>query len=89
MRIDPLCESAGLTFSPHLGGNSPFGQHLAMALRGVGLLEYRIDPRESTHGGSVAPWPKWSVSKNGYVVPTDEPGFGLGIEESLSRPFPA
>lgn len=81
LRIYHLCESAGVSFSPHLGANSPFGQHLAMALPQVGRLEYRVGPSKGRSTVEVESLPGWCLPSGGYVRPLDEPGFGFGIKE--------
>ena len=82
IKICHLAEAHGLTVVPHASTNYPYGQHLAFAMPAVPWAE---------RSEGVAPpgvpleemvlLPGTPVIKNGYIIPSDEPGFGLDITQ--------
>jgi len=80
VRICHLAEAHGVSVITHAGMNYPYGQHLAMAMpaivwgeRSEGVAPPGVPLEEMiTLPGTVA-------IKNGYVRPTDAPGFGFEI----------
>ena len=85
VKIYIIGEAAGLTTIPHGGANSPFGQHFSFAMPESPMAEYWLgtDPGIPLEEGK--PWPGMAMPENGYVIPSDEPGFGLGINEDWIR----
>ena len=87
LRICAMAEAAGLTVILHGGGNDPYGLHLTYAMPNTPWIEYVIFsppgvPLEESCRVPLAP-----VPKDGYMKPTDEPGFGLKVEEEWLEPL--
>ena len=81
LRIARIAEVNGIQVIPHGGMNWPYGQHLVYATCGTTWGE-RSD-------GVAAPGvpledmvrlPGTAVIRNGYLVPNDQPGFGIEID---------
>lgn len=80
VRICHIAEAAGLSVITHGGMNYPYGQHLAYAMpaipwgeRSQGVSSPGVPLEEMT-------WlPGTAVIKDGYLVPSDAPGFGLEV----------
>ncbi|HEU5328767.1 MAG TPA: enolase C-terminal domain-like protein, partial [Thermomicrobiales bacterium] len=80
VRICHLAEAHGLTVIGHAGMNYPYGQHLAYAMPAIPMGE---------RSEGVAPpgvpleemvvLPGTVPIKDGYVKPTDAPGFGIEV----------
>ncbi len=78
VKICHLAEAHGLTVIPHASSNYPYGQHLAYAMAAVPWAE---------RSEGVAPpgvpleemvvLPGTPVIKDGYIVPSNAPGFGF------------
>lgn len=84
LRICHIAEGAGLEVIPHGGMNSPYGQHLAYAMPAISWGE--------RSGGVSAPGvplaemvvlPGTAVIEDGYLVPSDAPGFGIEVDRAV------
>ncbi len=82
VRICYMAEGASISVIPHGGMNWPYGQHLAFAMPAI--------PWGERSGGVSAPGvaleemvvlPGTKVIKNGSLIPSDAPGFGLEVDE--------
>lgn len=78
VKICHLAEAAGISVITHAGMNYPYGQHLAYALpaivwgeRSEGVSAPGVPLAEMTR------LPGTPAIKDGYLVPSDAPGFGL------------
>lgn len=80
VKICHIAEAAGISVITHGGMNYPYGQHLAFAMPAI--------PWGECSGGVSAPGvpmaeavqiPGTAVPKNGYLVPSDAPGFGIEL----------
>ena len=80
MKIAAIAESAGLEIAVHLGCNDAYGQHVCHALPGNRWAEMFFDtaPGESLMN-SYRATPGMALPVNGYLVPSDAPGFGIEI----------
>lgn len=80
-------EMAGVSVILHAGGNTVFGQHFSYATPNVPWCEFFVgsDPGITLENG----WrlPGQAVPKDGWLVPSDRPGFGLEINEEWLTPF--
>ena len=87
LRIVAAAEAAGLRVILHAGGNTPYGQHFTYAMPGMDWLETFVgtDPGVPVHEGSRLPGQ--AVPENGWLVPSDAPGFGLDVPEDCLEPF--
>ena len=81
VRICHLAEAAGLEVILHGGMNNPYGQHLSFAMPAITWGE--------RSGGVSAPGvplseavslPGTAVIEDGFLVPSDAPGFGLELD---------
>lgn len=87
VRICHLAEAHGLTVISHAGMNYPYGQHLALAMPAIPLGERSegVAPPGVPLEEMVA-LPGTVPIKDGYVRPTDAPGFGIEVtKEWLER----
>lgn len=82
VKICHIAEAAGISVITHAGMNYPFGQHLAYAMpavvwgeRSEGVSSPGVPLEE------MVKLPGTPVIKDGYLVPSDAPGFGLEIDE--------
>ena len=80
VKICHIAEAAGISVYPHASANYPFGQHLVYAMpaavwgeRSEGVSAPGVPLAEMTR------LPGTPAVKNGQVVPSDAPGFGLEI----------
>jgi L-rhamnonate dehydratase len=86
-KITAAADSAGVSVILHGGGNSIYGQHVSIASPSVPWLECFVStpigaPLEESWGV-----PGQAIPKDGYLVPSDAPGFGLEITEDAIVPF--
>lgn len=83
VKICHVAEANGLSVITHGGMNYPYGQHLAMAMpaitwgeRSEGVSAPGVPLEE------MVKLPGTAVIRDGYVTPSDAPGFGLEIDEA-------
>ncbi len=81
LRIYYIAEAAGIKTSPHGGANSAYGQHLLYALPECTLGEYAVATPVGVPLEEMRTIPGVPVAKDGTVVPSDAPGFGMEIPE--------
>jgi L-rhamnonate dehydratase len=86
-KIAAAADAAGLSVILHAGGNTVFGQHFSIATPSVPWCECFIgtDPGVPLEQG----WrqPGQALPKDGWLTPSDAPGFGLEIEAQWLYPF--
>ena len=87
VKIHTIAEAAGIVTIPHTGGGKAFGQHFAMAMPESPMAEYWMGSDPGVPLEEVRPIPGLSVPKDGYVVPSDAPGFGMEISEEWIVPW--
>jgi L-rhamnonate dehydratase len=83
VKICHIAEASGISVITHGGMNYPYGQHLAMAMPAVVWGER--SEGVSAPGVPLAEMvklPGTAVIQDGYVTPSDAPGFGLEIDEA-------
>ena len=80
IKISQMADAAGLTVILHGGGNSQYGLHLSYAMPNTPWAEHFIASPPGVPLEEGKP-PSASIPKDSYIVPNDEPGFGLGISE--------
>jgi L-rhamnonate dehydratase len=83
VRIGHIAEAFGQSMIAHAGMNYPFGQHLSFALPAVawGERSEGVSPPGVPLEEMVA-LPGTPVIRDGYLTPSDAPGFGLEIDEA-------
>lgn len=79
VKICHLAEAAGISVIPHAAMNSPFGQHICIAMPNVPCGEYFMGSPPGVPLEEVAPFAGMAVPKDGVLVPNDGPGFGLTL----------
>lgn len=87
IKIYHIAEAAGIKSSPHGGINSPFGQHFCYAMPDCTLSEFHMATPVGIPLEEVVSLPGMAMPKNGYVVPSDAPGFGLEIAATWITPW--
>ena len=81
-----LMEAAGLQVILHGGANNVFGQHFTCGTTNSPWIECFVGSAPGIPLREV--FPEWqSVPEDGFLVPSDAPGFGIEVEESDISPF--
>jgi len=83
LKICHMAENAGLSVIPHASMNNPYGQHLAFAMPGVpwGERSQGVSP-PGVPLDEMAMLPGTAVIKDGYLVPSTAPGFGIEVTKA-------
>jgi L-rhamnonate dehydratase len=86
VKVAHAAEAAGLQVMLHGGGNVRYGQHFTAATSNAQWAECFIGsdpgiPLEEAWGTAQA------VPVDGWITPSDGPGFGFEVPESAIRPF--
>ncbi len=79
LKIAHIAEGAGLSVIPHAGINTPYGQHFGMAVSNCPIGEYFVASAPGVPLQEVRLTPGMQTPLNGFVTPSNEPGFGLGL----------
>lgn len=86
-KIAGAAEAAGVNVILHAGGYTPFGQHFSYGVSSVRWLEAFVGSDPGIPLEEVRRLPGMAVPKDGWLVPSDAPGFGLEIQEAWLTPF--
>ena len=81
VKIYTIAEAAGIATIPHAGVGTPWGQHFAMAMPESPMAEFWMGSDPGVPLEEVCPIPGMPMPKDGYVVPSDAPGFGMEIKD--------
>jgi len=86
-KIASAADAAGINVILHGGGNTAFGQHFSYASPAVPWLEcfVRTPPGMPLEEGWALPGE--ARPRDGWLVPSAAPGFGLEIPETWFEPF--
>jgi len=87
IRIYHIAEAAGIKTCPHAGAGSAYGQHFCFAMPECPYGEYGVNAPVGVPLEEMPRIPGVPVPRNGYLVPSDAPGFGLEIEEDWIVPW--
>ena len=87
VKIYTIAEAAGIPTIPHTGAGNPFGQHFALAMPESPMAEYWMGSDPGVPLAEVCPVPGMAMPKDGYVVPSDAPGFGMEIKAEWIVPW--
>jgi L-rhamnonate dehydratase len=87
IKIAHAADAAGKKVILHTGGRSPYGQHFSFAMPAVPWLEYIIHGAPGIPLSEITWMPNMPYPVDGWLEITDEPGFGLHIEEEWIEPF--
>jgi L-rhamnonate dehydratase len=78
LRIAAIADAAGIAVIPHAGMNTPYGQHFGIAVPGSPCGELFLGTPPGIPLDELKLFPGMSVPRDGRLVPSDAPGFGLG-----------
>jgi L-rhamnonate dehydratase len=81
VRICHIAEAAGITVIPHCGMNTPYGQHFVYAMPNSPLGEYFIGSPPGVALEETTVIPGMAQPKDGMLVPSNGPGFGMEIDD--------
>ena len=80
VKICHIAEAAGISVIPHTGGGNAYGQHVGYAMPAVPWAEYLlVSPPGVPLNEAPQRTPGAAMPENGYVVPSDAPGFGIEL----------
>jgi L-rhamnonate dehydratase len=80
IKVNALAEAAGIAVMPHAGMNTPYGQHFGYASPNVPWGEYFLGSPPGVPLAEMAVWPGVPTPKDGFLVPSDAPGFGIALD---------
>ena len=86
-RIADAADAAGISVMLHAGGNTPFGQHFSYATPAVPWLECFVGTPPGVPLAEGWGLPGQACPQDGWLVPSDAPGFGLELEAAWLTPF--
>lgn len=78
-RIDHIAAAAGIPLILHAGMNTPYGQHFSLASTNVPRGEFFMGSAPGVPLEDALVFPGMAVPRNGVLVVSDAPGFGLGL----------
>ena len=80
VKICHLAEAAGISVIAHGGMNYPYGQHLSFAMPAIawGERSESVSP-PGVPLEEMSLLPGTPTIENGYLVPSDAPGFGIEV----------
>jgi L-rhamnonate dehydratase len=86
-KICAAAEAAGISVILHGGARNPYGQHFSIAMPAVPWLEYFVGSPPGVPLAEAPRLPGQPVAQDGWLAPSDGPGFGLEVPESWLEPF--
>ena len=86
-KIAAIADAAGIGVMLHGGARNPYGQHFSIAMPSVPWLEYFVSSDPGVPLTQAPRLPGQPVAVDGWLTPSDAPGFGLEIPESWLEPF--
>jgi len=78
LRIAAIADAAGLSVIPHAGMNTPYGQHFGLAMPCSTMGGFFLGTAPGVQLEETRLFPGMAVPVDGWLVPNDAPGFGLG-----------
>lgn len=87
VKIYAMAEAAGLVTVPHGGANTPFGQHFAFAFPESPIAEYWLGSEPGIPLEEVRTIPGMAMPVNGWLVPSNAPGFGIEAKTEWITPW--
>jgi len=86
-KIAAAADGAGMSVIPHAGGLTAYGQHFTFATPASPWCEYFVGSPPGVPLAAARTLPGVPVAKDGYLTPSDAPGFGMEIPEGWLTPF--
>lgn len=86
VKICHIAEAAGISVIAHAGMNTPYGQHLAYAMPSHVWGECFVNTPPGVPLEEMIPIPGMKTPVDGYLVPSDAPGFGMEIDKEWLVP---
>ncbi len=86
-KIAGTAEASGTSVMLHGGGNSVYGQHFSHASPAVPWLECFVGSPVGVPLEEGWHLPGQAIPKDGWLVPSDAPGFGLEVTDSMIVPY--
>lgn len=86
-RVADLADAAGLSVILHGGGNTAFGQHFTAATPAAPWCEYFVGAAPGVPLAAANALPGLPQPVDGWLTPSDAPGFGLDVAEEWLTPF--
>ena len=86
IKIAHAADAAGKQVILHAGARTPYGQHFSFAMSAVPWIECFIGADPGIPLSETTWLPGMAYAVDGWLEISDEPGFGLGIEESWIEP---
>ena len=77
MKVAGAADAAGLSMILHGGAGTPVGQRFSFATPCVPWAEYFVGSAPGEPLEELPSLPGAPIPKDGYIVPSDAPGFGL------------
>jgi L-rhamnonate dehydratase len=85
--VATAANASGLSVMLHAGGNTVFGQHFSVSMPAVPWLECFVATPPGVPLEEGWRLPGQPIPTDGWLTPSDAPGFGLEIPASWLRPF--
>ena len=85
-RVCEIGNASGLSVMLHGGGNTVYGQHISYAMPAVPWLECFVASPPGVPLEETWRLPGQAYPKDGWLIPSDAPGFGLEIPEAWLSP---
>jgi L-rhamnonate dehydratase len=80
LKICSLAEAVGIAVMPHAGMNTPYGQHFGYAMPNAPWGEMFVGTAPGVPLAETKLFPGMPLPQDGKLVPSGEPGFGLGVD---------
>ena len=86
-KIGAAADAGGVSVILHAGGNNVFGQHFSYATACVPWLECFVGTPPGVPLAEGWRLPGQAIPQDGWLTPSDAPGFGLEFPEEWLTPF--
>jgi L-rhamnonate dehydratase len=86
-KIAQIADAAGISVMLHGGGGNAFGQHFSCAMPAVPWLEYFVGSPPGVPLEELPRIPGEPIPQDGWLTPSDGPGFGLDVPAKWIEPF--
>jgi L-rhamnonate dehydratase len=86
-KVSASADAAGIPVIIHGGGNNIYGQHFTYASPATPWLECFIGTPPGVPLEESWALPGQAMPKDGWLVPSDAPGFGLDVKEEWVTPY--